>query len=137
MAARHVDLPEDAEAMRQRLQEGVVSAIWLDLDVRSRLAMLVSKRIPDMEMLIVDDTGFPKKGKKSPGVTRQYSGTMGRVDNCQVAVSVHLAGVNGRACLAMSDRHLRRMPPPHAPHDARLVTGSQADAAMRWAEPIR
>ena len=40
-------------------------------------------------------------------------------------------------CFAASDRHLRRMSPPHAPHDARLVTGSQADAAMSWAEPIR
>ena len=40
---------------------------------------------------IIDDTGFPKKGTHSVGVARQYSGTMGKVGNCQVAVSLHFA----------------------------------------------
>ena len=40
-------------------------------------------------ILIVDDTGFAKKGNASVGVARQYSGTLGRVDNCQVLVTVH------------------------------------------------
>jgi SRSO17 transposase len=38
---------------------------------------------------VVDDTGFPKVGTASPGVARQYSGTVGKVANCQIAVSVH------------------------------------------------
>jgi len=39
-----------------------------------------------VEVCIIDDTGFPKKGKRSVGVARQYSGTLGKVDNCQVAL---------------------------------------------------
>jgi magnesium transporter len=44
-----------------------------------------------VQVCIVDDTGFPKKGKHSVGVARQHSGTLGKVDNCQVAVSLHWA----------------------------------------------
>ncbi len=44
---------------------------------------------------IVDDTGIPKDGKHSPGVKRQYSGTLGKIGNCQIAVSVHAVGERG------------------------------------------
>jgi SRSO17 transposase len=43
-----------------------------------------------VEALVVDDTGFPKDGTASPCVARQYSGTLGKVGNCQIGVSVHL-----------------------------------------------
>jgi SRSO17 transposase len=42
---------------------------------------------------IVDDTGITKQGSHSPGVKRQYSGTLGKIGNCQIAVSVHAVGV--------------------------------------------
>src|SRR4051794_24660060 len=48
-------------------------------------------------VLVVDETGFLKKGDKSVGVQRQYSGTAGRVENCQVGVFLALAGSRGRA----------------------------------------
>ena len=48
---------------------------------------------------VVDDTGFPKQGGESVGVERQYSGTLGRTGNCQVAVSLHHVGEQGNAVL--------------------------------------
>lgn len=53
--------------------------------------------------LIVDETGFLKKGTKSAGVQRQYSGTAGRIENCQVGVFLALSGSRGRALI---DREL-------------------------------
>lgn len=54
-------------------------------------------------VLIVDETGFLKKGDKSTGVQRQYSGTAGRIENCQVGVFLGLVGSRGRALI---DREL-------------------------------
>jgi hypothetical protein len=48
---------------------------------------------------VVDDTGFPKNGKASPCVSRQYCGTVGKVSNCQIAVSVHAATAAASAML--------------------------------------
>jgi SRSO17 transposase len=53
--------------------------------------------------LVVDETGFLKKGVKSAGVQRQYSGTAGRIENCQIGVFLALAGSRGRALV---DREL-------------------------------
>lgn len=50
-------------------------------------------------MLLIDETGFLKKGGSSVGVSRQYSGTAGKVDNCQVAVFASLVNAVGEACL--------------------------------------
>ena len=44
---------------------------------------------------VLDDTGFVKDGKRSPGVKRQYSGTLGKIGNCQIGVSVHAVGSKG------------------------------------------
>ncbi len=52
-----------------------------------------------VEAWVLDDTGFPKQGKRSPGVKRQYSGTLGKIGNCQIGVSVHAVGARGTAPL--------------------------------------
>jgi SRSO17 transposase len=44
---------------------------------------------------VIDDTGFPKCGRRSPGVKRQYSGTLGKIGNCQIGVSLHAVGERG------------------------------------------
>jgi SRSO17 transposase len=99
MAARLVDSVTEVQAMRQRLQQCVVVATWAEAELFRRLVARIDKELPKVEALVIDDTGFPKKGTHSVGVARQYSGTLGRIDNCQVATSLHLAGEAGSACI--------------------------------------
>src|SRR5258705_4925378 len=81
----------------QRLQQFITSSTWDYAAVRRNVARWFAAGQP-VEALVVDDTGFPKDGDASPCVARQYSGTLGKTANCQVAVSVHL--VNERASCA-------------------------------------
>jgi SRSO17 transposase len=92
MAARLTENPAEADAMRQRLQDCVAASRWSELDLLRRFALKMDCELPGLEVIVIDDTGFAKKGKHSVGVARQYSGTLGRTDNCQVMPSVHLAG---------------------------------------------
>lgn len=144
MAARLVDHESEISAMRQRLQEGVTISGWADEEVFRRLALKVDSELPGVEALIIDDTGFPKKGAHSVGVQRQYSGTLGRRDNCQVATSLHLGGEQGSACIALqlylpeqwcADEERRRK--AKVPDDVQFATKheialAQLDAALRW-----
>jgi SRSO17 transposase len=75
----------------QRLQQFITSSTWDYTAVRRNVARWFASTQP-VEALVVDDTGFPKDGPASPCVARQYSGTLGKVGNCQVGVSVHLVG---------------------------------------------
>ncbi|MBC7927916.1 MAG: IS701 family transposase [Bryobacteraceae bacterium] len=92
MAAR-LD-PGNVEPMRQSLHHLVAKAPWSDQtlleEVRNRVLPSMRKQGP-MVAWIVDDTGFPKKGKHSVGVTRQYCGQVGKQENCRVAVSLSVA----------------------------------------------
>ncbi len=81
----------------QRLQQFITSSTWDYVAVRRNVARWFAGSQP-VEALVVDDTGFAKDGAASPCVARQYSGTLGKVGNCQVGVSVHL--VNERASCA-------------------------------------
>jgi SRSO17 transposase len=71
----------------QGLQQFVSSSTWAVEPVRERLARRAVAAIAP-QAWVVDDTGFPKDGTASPGVARQCSGTLGKVGNCQLGVSV-------------------------------------------------
>ena len=92
MAAR-LD-PENIQPMRQSLHHLVAKAPWSDEavveQVRNYVLPAMRKQGPVVAW-IVDDTGFPKKGKHSVGVTRQYCGQVGKQENCRVAVSLSVA----------------------------------------------
>ena len=100
MAKRLVDDPSEVEGMRQRLLGCVAEANWSDAEMFKRLALRFERELQGLEALVFDDTGHPKKRVHSVGVQRQYSGTLGRVDNCQVATSLHLAGESVSGCIA-------------------------------------
>ena len=82
------------------IQRLLSRASW-DADVlRDELIRYASDRLGSKDAaLIVDETGFLKKGKKSVGVQRQYSGTAGRIENCQVGVFVALSTSKGHALI--------------------------------------
>ena len=74
----------------QRLQEFLTNTEWdsREMDLL-RVQYMVTQASLGRGLQIIDDTGFAKKGTHSVGVARQYSGTLGRVDNCQVLVTSH------------------------------------------------
>jgi SRSO17 transposase len=95
MAARLA--PENVRRTHQSLHHLVADAPWDDeqmlAEVRREVLPTMQKHGPVVAW-IVDDTGFPKQGKHSVGVARQYCGQVGKQDNCQVAVSLSVSTWN-------------------------------------------
>jgi SRSO17 transposase len=86
------------------MQRLLATADWDAEQVRDDLRAYVMEHLGDPEaVLVVDETGFLKKGTKSVGVQRQYSGTAGRIENCQIGVFLAYASARGRTFL---DREL-------------------------------
>ena len=86
--------PARVAAQHQSLLHFVSNAPWSDDRVLAKVRGLVLPSIErrgPIEAWIIDDTGFPKKGRHSVGVTRQYCGQLGKQDNCQVAVTLSVA----------------------------------------------
>src|SRR5277367_3059709 len=89
-----VTAPSRVAAQHQSLLHFVGNAPWSDEWVLAKVRDLVLpsiERSGPIEAWIIDDTGFPKKGRHSVGVSRQYCGQLGKQDNCQVAVSLSVA----------------------------------------------
>jgi SRSO17 transposase len=92
------------EATPDGIQRLLAEARWDGDAVRDDLRCYVDEHLGDpAAVLVIDETGFVKKGTKSVGVRRQYSGTAGRIENCQVGVFLAYAAPRGRTFL---DREL-------------------------------
>lgn len=83
----------------QAMQQFVGQSPWQWEEVWARLGRRMTAELEPDSAWVVDDTGFPKQGEDSVGVARQYSGTLGKTGNCQVAVSLHHVGEQGNAVL--------------------------------------
>jgi len=93
-----------AEALGERSPDGMQrllrTARWDAEAVRDDLRTYVVEHLGDPEaVLVLDETGFLKKGTQSVGVARQYSGTAGRIENCQIGVFLGYASRHGQAFL--------------------------------------
>jgi SRSO17 transposase len=100
-----ITAPARTAAQHQSLLHFVGESSWVDDDVLVKVRKMVLPSIERrgaIEAWIVDDTGFPKKGKHSVGVARQYCGQVGKQENCQVAVSLSIA--NHHASLPIAYR---------------------------------
>jgi SRSO17 transposase len=101
MAARLA--PDNVRRMHQSLHHLVADAPWNDEEM---LAQVWQQVLPTMQKhgptvaWIVDDTGFPKQGKHSVGVARQYCGQIGKHDNCQAVVSLSVSTWNSSLPIA-------------------------------------
>src|SRR5437763_11281594 len=106
------------EATPDGMQRLLATADWDADAVRDDLRAYVVEHLGDPgAVLVVDETGFLKKGPKSVGVQRQYSGTAGRIENCQIGVFLAYASARGRTFL---DRELY-LPKEWAADPARRV----------------
>src|SRR3982750_475724 len=88
-----VTAPARVAAQHQSLLHFVGQAPWSDEALLAKVREIVLPALTRAEPIaawIIDDTGFPKKGRHSVGVARQYCGQRGKQDNCQVAVSLSL-----------------------------------------------
>src|SRR6476661_2073052 len=100
-----ITAPERTAAQHQSLLHFVGEGNWSDEKVLAKVREMVLPAIErhgPIEAWIIDDTGFPKKGRHSVGVARQYCGELGKQDNCQIAVTLSIA--NHQASLPVAYR---------------------------------
>jgi len=115
------------------MQRLLVGAEWDAEAVRDDLRAYVMEHLADPEgVLIVDETGFLKQGTKSVGVQRQYSGTAGRIEHCQIGVFLAYATPQGRTRL---DRELY-LPKDWANDAARREEAGVPEAVTFQTKPV-
>ena len=139
-----VTAPARVAAQHQSLLHFVGEGRWSDEKVLAKVRAMVLPAIQQhgpVEAWIIDDTGFPKQGRHSVGVARQYCGQLGKEDNCQVAVSLSLA--SGHASLPVAYRlylpqewamDRERLRKTGVPEDIAFMTKHEiALEQLRWA----
>src|SRR3954463_15521493 len=102
--SRKVTLPPGLVVadLDQALQQFAGQSTWDEQAVWKRYRSVMAETFASPRgIFVIDDTSFPKQGKLSVGVQRQYCGAQGKKANCQVAPSVHYVGPKGHCPLAM------------------------------------
>src|SRR5438034_4028038 len=92
---------EETPARYESVQQFLADSPW---DPGLLVRACAERVVPELGLTawVVDDTGIAKDGKHSPGVKRQYSGTLGKIGNCQITVSLHAVGERGTLPLGWS-----------------------------------
>jgi SRSO17 transposase len=127
MQAMHGRLSESGQY--QALQHFITHSPWEAAQVWAQLRTVVPVRVG---ILAVDDTGFPKQGTRSVGVQRQYCGALGKIGNCQVAVSSALIA-GGRTWPLACDLYM----PMSWTEDAARLADAKIPATLRFREKWR
>ena len=99
MAERLQRIDRSAQDYEQGLQQFLSQSPWDERPVRDQFARHLATVLEADGFLILDDTGFPKQGTHSVGVARQYSGTLGKIGNCQIGVTLQYATSREVVCL--------------------------------------
>jgi len=111
------------------LQAFIATGVWPDREILTELRCFAVEILGDEDAVWnSDETGFPKKGTKSVGVKRQYSGTLGRIDNCQVAVFANYSSLKGHTFV---DRRLFLPEEWASDHDRREEAGVPTGVIFR------
>ena len=136
----------ESAARYQSLQQFLADSPWEPGLVVRACAERVAAEI-GVQAWVVDDTGIKKDGKHSPGVKRQWSGTLGKIDNCQITVSVHAVGERGTLplgwalylpeewCADRERRQRAKIPAEIAFQTKPQLAASLAERALSWRLP--
>ncbi|MBX5485421.1 MAG: IS701 family transposase [Mycolicibacterium hassiacum] len=138
-------LGEDA-ACYESVQQFLADSPW---DPQLLVRACAERVAPEIGVLawVVDDTGIKKDGKHSPGVKRQWSGTLGKIDNCQITVSVHAVGQRGTLplgfalslpeewCEDLPRRRKAKIPDEVVFQTKPQLAASLVEQASRWEAP--
>jgi SRSO17 transposase len=136
------------EADVQALRQFVGQSPWAVEAVQQRLAEKVVDLLGEPEVWILDETSFPKAGEHSVGVARQYCGALGKIANCQVAVSLHWSSAEASCPLGwrlylpkewIEDRERAaevKLPAGIGYHDKTELGLELIDQALKWQVPV-
>jgi len=133
----------------QALRQFVGQSPWAVEEIGRRLALKMVDLLSEAEVWIIDDTSFPKAGKHSVGVARQYCGALGKIANCQVAATLHWSGAEASCPLSWRlylpkewcddpDRLTKVKAPPGAQYRTKSELALELiDQARAWGVPPR
>lgn len=133
----------------QALRQFVGQSPWAVDEIGRRLALKMVDLLAEAEVWIIDDTSFPKAGKHSVGVARQYCGALGKVANCQVAVTLHWSSGEASCplgwrlylpkewCQDQERRAKVKIPPEVAYQTKSELALELVDQTLAWGVPSR